>query len=219
MSFGSSYPVMNLTIRSAQHTDVDSVVTVHLEAFQGFFLSFLGSAFLRELYKAILADPSGMGYVCEQSQQIVGFVFGTDQPAGFYGRLLRRRWWRFGLASVVPVLRRPSVILRLLRAFRMPQQASHESGVGTLMSIAVSPGMQAKGVGRALVHAFLQEAARRQLKKINLTTDRRDNDPVNHFYEKQGFSMAHSFVTPEGRPMNEYVIELHAVGSRDASEE
>jgi ribosomal protein S18 acetylase RimI-like enzyme len=206
---------MDLNIRPARHTDVGSVVSVHLEAFQGFFLSFLGAAFLRELYQAILADPSGMGYVCEQSQQIVGFVFGTDQPAGFYRRLLRQRWWRFGVASVAPVLRRPSVMPRILRAFHMPQQASSEPGVGTLMSIAVSPGIQANGVGQALVHAFLQEAARRNLKKINLTTDRIGNDPANHFYQKQGFILDHCFVTPEGRQMNEYVIELRAVGSKE----
>ena len=33
-----------------------------------------------------------------------GFVVGSIRPAGFYRRLLRRRCWRFALASVLPVL-------------------------------------------------------------------------------------------------------------------
>jgi ribosomal protein S18 acetylase RimI-like enzyme len=198
----------NLAVRSMQSADVETVVAVHLAAFQGFFLTFLGPAFLRELYRAIMADPSGMAYVYEQAGQIVGFVAGTDQPAGFYRRILCQRWWCFGLALIKPILLRPSIGPRLLRAFKVSQQVKVVPGIGTLMSIAVSPAVQAKGVGKALVNAFLQEATYRKLKQVNLTTDRLNNQATNHFYQKLGFTCARFYVTPEGRAMNEYVINL-----------
>ncbi|HFD87614.1 MAG TPA: GNAT family N-acetyltransferase, partial [Gammaproteobacteria bacterium] len=170
-------------IRNMLITDVPAVVQVHLRSFQGFFLTFLGPAFLRQLYAAILADPSGIGFVAEDEKGVCGFVAGTTQPSGFYRRLLRRRWWHFALAVTLPVLRRPSIIPRLLRAFAMPEQVAQQEGRGTLMSVAVLPEAQGKGIGRALVRAFLDEAVHRGLRQVDLTTDRDNNEATNHFYQ------------------------------------
>jgi len=195
-------------LRKMQAKDIEQVVDVHLKAFPGFFLSFLGSRFLQELYTGILSDPSGIAMVFEDDGKIIGFVAGTDQPAGFYTRLLRQRWLRFGWASIWPVIQKPAIIPRLLRAFNTPKEADPGQGCGTLMSIAVSPDGQSKGVGRMLVTAFLDEATGRGLRQIDLTTDKLNNDSVNAFYVRLGFKCARSYVTPEGREMNEYLIEL-----------
>ncbi len=56
--------------------------------------------------------------------------------------------------------------------------------------------------------AFLQGAAARGLTKVDLTTDTNDNEEVNAFYQKSGFTCVRSFLTPEGREMNEYLIDL-----------
>ena len=39
---------------------------------------------------------------------------------------------------------------------------------------------------------------------INLETDAENNDAVNRFYVKNGFELARSYFSPEGREMNEY---------------
>lgn len=195
-------------IRRMGSSDVPSVVQVHLESFYGFFLTFLGPSFLRELYAATLADPSGIGFVAEKEQGIYGFVAGTSQPAGFYQHLLRQRWWRFGVAAIPAILKNPLIVPRLLRAFRKPQESASQPDTGTLMSIAITPEAQGQGVGQALVETFLEEARRRGLKHVNLTTDRDNNDPGNHFYRKLGFRCSMSFITPEGRSMNEYMIDV-----------
>jgi ribosomal protein S18 acetylase RimI-like enzyme len=198
--------LMLLMIRQMRKDDVPNVVRVHLAGFQGFFLTFLGPAFLRELYKATLIDNSGIGFVAEYEEGICGFVTGTTHPSGFYRRLLRNRWWRFALASVLPVLKRPSIIPRLLRALSMPEKVNKQDGRGTLMSIAVLPEMKGKGIGKTLVNAFLKDAANRGLKQVDLLSDRYNNDDVNAFYKDLGFKCERQFFTPEGRAMNEYVI-------------
>ena len=199
-------------MRRAAVADVTDMVSIHLRSFQGFFLTFLGPAFLRELYTATLMDSSGIGFVIEGENGICGFVTGTAQPAGFYRRLLRRRWWRFALAAALPLLKRPAIIPRLLRAFSMPEQATQQEGRGTLMSIAVLPEAQGKGIGQSLMQAFLAEAARRGLRQVDLTTDQDDNEATNRFYQNLGFVCERTFTTPEGRTMNEYVISLNEQG-------
>jgi len=194
-------------VRLMKPSDVDAVVKVHTQAFHGFFLTFLGAAFLRELYSGLLLDASGIAYVYDDGA-VRGFVAGTDNSAGFYMRLLRQRWWRFGLASVGAILRRPSIIPRLLRAVRVPAQDTLHERRGILMSIAVYPDFQGKHCGSCLVNAFLSAALQRNLAEVILTTDQDNNERANYFYQKLGFELARSFITPEGRRMNEYIIDL-----------
>lgn len=196
-----------VVIRSMKSADIDQVVDVHMISFEGFFLSFLGRDFLTQLYSSIIQDADGIAFVSEE-QRVIGFVAGTAQPSNFYRRLIIHRWWRFGLASIKPVIKNPSIISRLLRALKMPQSASNEANRGSLLSIAVLPEYQGKGIGELLVKVFLDESARRGLKTVDLTTDAIDNDGVNHFYKKLGFVIERSFETPEGRSMNEYLINI-----------
>ena len=187
---------------------VKNVVDVHLQSFRGFFLTFLGREFLSELYRGIVTDPSGIAFVAVAYERVVGFVAGTDHPAGFYKRLLGKRWWRFGLASLPAIIKKPQVVLRLFRALSMPTQVTAENGRGTLMSIAVLPGEQNKGIGHLLTKAFLEEARKRGLQQVDLTTDKLNNDSVNAFYLREGFYLTRNFETPERREMNEYMIDL-----------
>lgn len=187
--------------------DIPCVVNVHLRGFPGFFLSFLGEKFLHELYQTVLSDPSGIAIVYDQGD-LLGFVAGSDQPSGFYRRAICSRLLRFFLASISPVLRQPSIIPRLFRAFNTPVDEDPGEGCGTLMSIAVLPEAQGKGIGSQLLRAFLDQAAARGLAEVNLTTDRRGNEDVNHFYQSYGFRLERTYVTPEGREINEYRIRV-----------
>jgi ribosomal protein S18 acetylase RimI-like enzyme len=195
-------------IRLMQPDDVDSVIRVHMDGFQGFFLTFLGPAFLREFYAGVCEDPSGIALVYDDNS-VSGFVVGTIEPPGFYKRLIQKRWWRFGFASLRPVINRPSIIPRLLRALTLPSKTTNtQLRTGTLMSLAVMQKYHGNGVGRKLVSSFLENSRRRQVEIVNLTTDAVGNDSTNEFYLKMGFVYVKSFVTPEGRLMNEYVFRL-----------
>ena len=190
------------------HSDVGESVAIHLRAFPGFFLSQLGRRFLLCLYEEILKDPSGIAFVCRQSGRVQGFVAGTTDPRGFYRRLLAGRWRRFALASVIPVVRSPLIVPRLLGAFRRPEEEPDAEGCGLLMSIGVDPQTQANGIGTMLVNEFLAECQRRGLSAVHLTTDRFENDRVNQFYSRLGFTVSRIVTTPQGRIMNDYRVEI-----------
>lgn len=195
-------------IRQMIEDDIPNVVRVHLQGFQGFFLSFLGPVFLCEFYSGTLIDYSGIYFVAETESGICGFVTGTTHPSGFYKRLLRKRWWRFGAASILPVIKQPAIMPRLFRALSMSKKAKKLDGRGTLMSIAILPEMKGKGIGKALVHAFLKESSNRGVRQVDLLTDRYNNDDVNAFYMGIGFQCEQQIITPEGRAMYEYVINV-----------
>lgn len=187
--------------------DVRTVVSIHLTSFEGFFLSFLGAAFLRELYRAIVADPNGIAFVADEEGVTVGFVAGTSEPDGFYRRVARARWLRFAFAALPAFVRRPAILPRLARALHSPPSASMQRSA-LLMSIAVLPTVQGSGCGAALTDAFRNTAAARGAQAVTLTTDRVGNDAVNSFYVRRGFSLRRHFTTPEGREMNEYFMQL-----------
>lgn len=196
-------------IRKIHSNDIGRVVGVHLLSFPGFFLSFLGPRFLSLFYSGICSAPEGIAYVYLNDDGIPsGFVAGTSNPGGFYSRLLKRDWFKFALASIIPVLKKPSVIGRVARAVSYPAGNPIGNDVAGLFSIGVLPELQGTGAGKKLVQAFLYEAAKRGCKRVFLTTDRDNNDSVNAFYEKLGFSVERQYVTPEGRRMNEYWITL-----------
>jgi len=208
-STAPSSAVASSNIRYATSTDVADMVVVHLESFPGFFLTFLGPGFLKVLYSSILEVPDNISLVLvSDNNKVEGFVVGTLSPEGLYKRLLVKNWFNFALASVLPALRNPSCIPRLLRAFSTPKTAKLKSADCLLMSIGVLPNKIGTGAGRMLVEEFLGLAGQRGANSVSLTTDRDNNDSVNRFYEKTGFKLDRSFVTPEGRQMNEYLFDF-----------
>jgi GNAT superfamily N-acetyltransferase len=175
---------VDYTISSIKSEHVDQIVKIHLSAFPDYFLTFLGPRFLKEFYASFVLDP-----------------------AGYFKRLLKRRWWAFCFASLTAVLKKPSAVKRLYRAiFYRGDTPSQSRGLSLLSSIAVSPNLQSTGLGRVLVNVFIKEVQHRGGKGVFLTTDAENNDQVNRFYASLGFSLESSFKTPEGRKMNRYIF-------------
>jgi ribosomal protein S18 acetylase RimI-like enzyme len=196
-----------VSVRPMAKSDLHRVVEIHLAAFPEFFLSFLGPRFLRLLYAGAVALDE-IALVATLDFAIVGLAMGSAAPARFFSRLLRRNAPAFALAAVPALLRRPTAAARLARALLKPAHAERPAGTATLMSLAVDPMRQARGIGKALVIGFLDEAARRGARRVELTTDKLANERSNRFYAGLGFSVTRELRTPEGRLMNEYLLEI-----------
>ncbi len=195
-------------ITKMDSTLISGVVSVHLMAFKNFFLSSMGEIFLTVFYQRAIKDPTTIAYVYCDQDKIIGFVLGSFLPSAFFKRLIKKSWLKFGLAALPAFLRSPAILPRLLRAFSMPSQPLPAPNCATLMSIAVDPACQGSGAGGLLVSAFLEEARQRGLTWVNLTTDAENNAAVNRFYQANGFTLHRTYTTPEGRGMNEYLIQL-----------
>jgi ribosomal protein S18 acetylase RimI-like enzyme len=72
------------------------------------------------------------------------------------------------------------------------------------MSLAVHPREQHRGLGRALVEAFIARVHEAGAGSLWLITDAADNEGVKMFYETLGFTVRRSFTNAEGRKLVEY---------------
>ena len=186
---------------------LDQVVALHLRAFPGFFLSYLGARFLRDFYASFVDDLDGVGLAAiNENRVMIGVVVGPMIPRGFFGRLVRRRWWSLAVSCAAAAARKPSITPRLVRGLTYRGDPPPGEGLALLSSIAVAPEAQGSGVGKLLVESWLAGVRERGGKGAYLTTDALHNDGVNGFYQRLGWRIESSYLTREGRGMNRYVI-------------
>ncbi len=202
-------------IRAACPDDLNAVVRVHQQAFEGFLMTLLGPRFLRGYYKCVLEYPQPIFLIAEREGQVIGFAAGFVNPPRFYAQL-RQRKIPLALAAASHLVWRPHLWRRTLSSLRRAETLSSSEGepaLAELASIGVSTTAQGAGAGTQLVQAFLQQAQQYGAQEVVLTTDAHNNDAVNAFYQRLGFTCMRQFYHTPERLMNEYRIRLEQVES------
>jgi ribosomal protein S18 acetylase RimI-like enzyme len=202
-------------IRNAEIGDLPDIVSIHQKAFDNFFLTRLGRSFLLRYYQLVLDYSQGIFLVSEGRSGLEGFACGFVHPERFYLLMSHNKWF-FALPILSAVVRHPSLVAQILRGVqRVEKEASHQVARSCeLSSIAVIPQMSGKGVGRALVNAFLKQAWSLGAQHLHLDTEAGENEPANSFYRKAGFQHSRRFEKYKGRWMNEYVIHRTLASER-----
>ncbi|GAB6745068.1 GNAT family N-acetyltransferase [Streptococcus uberis] len=200
---------VSISILNDKHL-IDQVVDTHMKAFPDFFLTFLGEKFLHTLYTGFLNHKESDLLVAKdlETGKIIGFLAYSKDLSGFYKWLLKHKIIQFGYYSFLAALKSPKSIFRLIRAFLYPSQAKKEENYIEISSIGVLPGKSNGGIGSKLLTSLPKLTDTKGYKYIELTTDAKDNDKANYFYQKNGFKLNKTFKTPEGRVMNEYYYLL-----------
>ena len=198
-------------IRKLEQKDkaaVEQVVQIHLDTFQGFFLTFMGRGFLRQLYRSYCDHAqSGLLGAFDEAGELQGFLAYSSQLGGLYKYMIKKRLIAFAWYAFGAFLRKPKVFMRLVRAFLKPGESRREEAYVELASIGVVPSAKGMGIGSLLIDDLKQRVDFSEFAYINLETDAADNEAANGFYKKNGFVLHRSFQTHEGRQMNEYRFE------------
>ena len=196
-----------VTIRNmsaSEQASIRKLSRLHTRAFPDFFLTQLGVSFLDALYKGYLNDDRSGIIVAEYNGKLAGFIaYSYDYP-NFYKGLMKHHLLKFALCSVGAAVRHPSFIKRLLGAFKKSDSVVKSKKYVELASICVEPKMGKKGIGSKLIDHLKGMVDFNEYAYINLETDAVNNDAVNRFYVKNGFKLARSYYSSEGRKMNEY---------------
>lgn len=206
-----------MPIRPATRDDVPALVSIHLQAFERFFLTQLGPAFLHEYYRAVHKHSSGIALVASSAGEVQGFVAGFVDPSSFYRRLRSRRF-HLAMSALPGLLRRPALLPRLLDNMRRANQNGSRNSSpreSELASIAVLPSVQGKGVGRLLVQAFVSQSQALGADCVSLTTDADANDTVNRFYLQLGFRIDEVFHSGGNRRMHRFKCDLGTMPTDD----
>ena len=184
---------------------IDKIVEIHMKTFTGFFLTFLGKGFLKQLYTGFM-DHKGSDVIIafDEVKQPVGFLAYSEDLSGFYKYLIKRRFFQFAWYAFLGFLRKPKIFIRLMRAFTYSGNSERKEKYIELSSIGVLPEVKNQGAGSMMIQYLYGLSDGSEFEYIKLETDKENNEGANHFYQKNGFKLDHSYETPEGRSMNEY---------------
>lgn len=186
------------------------IVDLHISAFPGFFLTSLGPRFLSLLYTEFMTQPKGLLVRATENGALAGFAAGTTDPSNFFKDIRRRKSLPFFFAMIPGFAKRPVFVLKKcwVSVFYRGEVPRGYDGAALLSSLAVSPNVQGKGLGRILVKTFTEEVAMHNGKVVFLTTDERNNDKVNRFYQGCGFVLHDTIVKPGPRVMNRWAMYI-----------
>lgn len=184
--------------------EVEQIVAIHLFAFPGFFLTFLGKSFLNYLYKGFIQHTDSGILVAIEESRIVGFLAYSTELSKFYSFILRQYFFPFAWYGFLGTLRSPKCILRIIRALTYPSAKKTDEKYIEISSIAVDPTIQTKGIGSGLIKHLCEMFKDSEFQIIRLETDAEYNDAANYFYQKNGFIKENVYLSPERRRMNIY---------------
>ena len=187
---------------------INEVVDIHMQSFTGFFLTFLGKGFLKQLYKVFIEHENSGLLVAVENDKIIGFLAYSGDLSSFYKYLLKRHFLPLAWHAGIAFIRKPKIFLRLIRAFSYSEDAKRDEKYVELSSIGVLPEMAGKGVGTQLMRSLKRKVDGEKYRYIKLETDAENNEAANSFYRKNEFMLDHEYVTYEGRKMNEYRFYL-----------
>lgn len=184
---------------------VSEIVEVHMQSFTGFFLTFLGRGFLKQLYKGFIEyDGSGIITAINSEGEIVGFLAYSNDLSGFYKHLIKKYLFHFFLYASISFFKKPKHFFRLFRALKYAGEAKRDEKYIELSSIGVLPEAEGSGIGSMLINELKKNTDFKKYSYIKLETDASNNEKTNKFYQKNGFILDHEYKTSEGRKMNEY---------------
>lgn len=187
--------------RAATVGDAQAVARLHQALIDTGFLSSLGTGFLRVLYRALITSERGIVIVAETAGTVVGFVAGTDRTRAFYKEFARSNLisaaWR-----LLPSLLRPGTWKRAWETLRYGGEGG--TVASELLSMAVAPAAQGRGLGSRLVEELQRRAGETGVREMKVVVGK-DNTAAIALYERCGFSDTRSIEVHTGVPSLEMV--------------
>lgn len=198
-----------MNIRKATINDVDSIVDIHLDAFNGFFLTSLGPAFLKFYYTCFVKSSETVTMVAEEEDMVYGFSASTKVCKGFNSRLIKNNLFAFGMLSLKMLFTSPKALIRLAKNLTKTGEGVEDNeDYAELYSIGVSKSAQGKGVGKKLLAASEEILKKEGVRRVSLTTDFDHNEQAIGFYHSMGYETMYEFITYPNRKMYRLIKTL-----------
>jgi ribosomal protein S18 acetylase RimI-like enzyme len=181
-----------LVLRTGTDADAAAAAALHAGQIREGFLTFLGPAFLRRLYRRVARTPDSFLLVVTDETAPVGFLAGSTDVASLYRSFL----WRDGPAAAL------TSCGRLLRSGRrVVETLRHGTGGAAegaeLLAVAVDAQAQGRGAGKLLVEGFLAEMDRRGQDAAHVVVAA-GNETAIALYRRAGFQPVERFALHAG---------------------
>lgn len=189
-------------IHSVRKDEIDALVVIHVSAFPDFFLTQLGTRFLRLYYSSVLSHPEGVLLGCYEGDRLTGFCAATINSNGFNKRLIKFHFFAFAMETFILLLTNIKALKRLYLNLSKSDSTNTDKGdYAELLSIGVDRGYQGKGIGKQLLMTLEEEVRCRGCRKLSLTTDYHNNEQAIGFYRSMGYRVLYDFIAYPNREM------------------
>lgn len=198
-----------MEIRKAEQVDIESIVKIHSDAFEGFFLTSLGTDFLKFYYICFVNSSETVMMCAVENGKIMGFSASTKVCKGFNSRLIKSNLVDFGMLAMKLMFTSPKSLIRLLKNLTKKGEVVEDNeDYAELYSIGVSQDAQGKGVGKLLLATSEKIMKEEGVKRVSLTTDYYNNDATVGFYLSMGYEVLYEFVAYPDRKMYRFIKSL-----------
>lgn len=195
-----------MIIRVATTKDVPQIVNIHINAFEGFFLTTLGRSFLSFYYNAFVNSKDGIILCAVIDNDICGFAAATKQCKGYNSNLIKTNFISFIGLAIKLLFTKPSALIRLAKNLSKKSDVIDDSeDYAELYSIGVAENAQGKGIGKKLLTTIEDKMKAEGVEKISLTTDFYNNDSAIAFYRTMGYQTLYEFITYPNRKMYRFI--------------
>ena len=126
-------------VKNTEKNTINDIVSIHLNTFTGFFLTFMGRGFLNLMYRSYAEYKDSGILVAFEEEKPVGFLAYSGDLSGLYKYMIRKRLIPFAWYSLGAFFRKPKVFMRLVRAFLKPGESKREEKYVELASIGTRP--------------------------------------------------------------------------------
>jgi len=195
----------HVVVRTATPSDARPAAHLHATRISQGFLSSLGEGFLVRLYRRISVAPGSFLLVAvdpgapqashggeheTDRGDVAGFIAGSSDVGALYRSFLLHDGVMAGLSAAPRLVRNWRRVLETLR-----HGAEDGAGVGRgpeLLAVAVDPAASGRGIGTALVAAFLAEVTSAGDTAAHVVVGA-DNNRAIALYRSAGFIMGDTF--------------------------
>tara|TARA_R110001606_G_scaffold391386_1_gene559425 strand:- start:476 stop:1075 length:600 start_codon:yes stop_codon:yes gene_type:complete len=191
-----------IVYREAVDTEAKEIAEVHYKTFKNFFLTSLGNSFLKTYYKSCIKFDEAIA-ICavDENNNIVGFSVGSLNSKGFHKRLIFNNCIPFFIQTIIILVSKPKALFRLFKNFNKEVNLTDDGNYAELLSIGVLIEKKGLGIGKGLLVAFEKIVQSKNIKRISLTTDFKNNDSVLKFYKSLGYEVYYDFIAYPKRKM------------------
>lgn len=183
------------------------VAALHIQCISTGFISSMGIDFVTYLYEAIVQSNSSFGVVAVRNGKVLGFAAFSKNINTLYKSIIWRKGLRFALllAGQICSLKQVKKIFETL--FYPARIKNKNLPSAELLSIAVAPEEQRKGLAGELIEMGLRHYRKTGVDKVKVLIGA-DNKAGNKLYLKCGFEPAGQIIN-HGLPSNIYVTQIN----------
>ena len=195
-----------MDIRMGQKQDAVIFARLHKQEISQGFLSTLPTAFLQQLYEAILTFPGGVVVAACEGTKVIGFVAGVSSASDFY-RYFFRNYMISGFFVLLKRLGNIGTIRRIIEVLLYPKKEHHVSEA-ELLTIAVAHEHQGKGVAGKMLPVFVEGMKQQHITTFKVLVGEELAHAIR-FYEKSGFQFLRNTSVHGNKVSRVYIYDIH----------